>query len=276
MTDRNNSERLQIPETESIREEKTLSFVSPTEHVKLPSKGKFYSEGHPLKDKEDIEIRYMTAKEEDILTSKSLLRKGIAVDRMLESLIVDKSIKLDDLVLGDKNALILATRITGYGPKYETTVTCPQCSEKVRNVFNLDEILNKEPVVKEDIVETNRGTFILTLPRSKVETEIKPLFGKDEKILSNTQEMRAKNKLPEALSTSQIKMFVVAISGQSDRNIVDKFIDQMPASDSKFLRNSYRDLVPDVDMKQIFSCSKCDFSQEIEVPLSVEFFWPRD
>ena len=284
MTERDNSERIGLVPDESITAVGSqnvpiptntgLNFVSPTEHVKLPSKGRFYPEGHPLFQKEDLEIKYMTAKEEDILTSKSLLKKGIAVDRMLESVIIDKSIKLDDLILGDKNALILVSRITGYGSKYETTITCPQCSEKTKNSFNLDQIVEKEAIIPENIRETGRGTFMILLPKTNADVEVRPLFGKDEKHLLALQEMRAKNHQPENLATTQMKLFVVSVAGQSDRKVVDSFIESLPAMDSKFLRTSYKELMPDVDMKQLFECSKCSFEEQVEVPLTVGFFWP--
>ena len=117
-----------------------LDFVLPTEFVDLPTKGRFYPEEHPLHGKESIEIRYMTAKDTDILTSKSLLKKGVAVDRMLQNIIVDKSIKVDDLYSGDKNAILIAARINGFGPEYKTKVTCPQCGATSEHAFNLEEV----------------------------------------------------------------------------------------------------------------------------------------
>ena len=95
-------------------------YKSPTEMVDLPSQGYFYFDGHPLSSGK-IEIKYMTAKEEDILTSQNLIQQGTVIDKLLESLIVDKSVKLDDLLIGDKNAIMVAARILGYGKEYEFT-----------------------------------------------------------------------------------------------------------------------------------------------------------
>ena len=108
--------------------EQTLQFVTPTEFVELPSRGKFYPEGHPLHNTEIIEIRHMTAKDEDILTSAALLKKGLAIDRFLQNIIVDKSINIADLLVGDKNAIIVASRISGYGAQYEAGISCPSCA----------------------------------------------------------------------------------------------------------------------------------------------------
>ncbi len=113
----------------------SLSYVTPTEFVELPSRGKFYSTDHPLHNKEVIEMRYMTAKDEDILTSPALLKNGVAIDRLIENLIVDKNVTANSLLLGDKNAVILAARISGYGEQYEVNVTCPACSRRQSNIL---------------------------------------------------------------------------------------------------------------------------------------------
>ena len=104
-----------------------FSFIVPTELVDLPSKGAYYPEGHPLHGSETIEIKQMTAKEEDMLTSRTLLKKGVALERVLESIILNKAIHPDSLLVGDRNALIIAARVSAYGNEYNTTVTCPEC-----------------------------------------------------------------------------------------------------------------------------------------------------
>jgi hypothetical protein len=137
---RNNEDRLGPPVMEdtsaasvqqpTVPQTAGLQFVSPTEFVDLPSGGKFYPEGHPLHGKDTLEIKFMTAKEEDILTSKSLLKKGVAIDRMLQNLIVDNNVKLDYLLSGDKNAILIVSRISGYGSEYAVRLSCPACSQK--------------------------------------------------------------------------------------------------------------------------------------------------
>ena len=117
-----------------------FNWSVPTEFVELPSKGKFYTPGHPVHNVEAIEIKYMTAKEEDILSDRALLKKGMAVDRALQNLIVDKNIKIENLLIGDKNALLVAARKTGFGPEYTTRVTCPACGEVDDYSFDLDDL----------------------------------------------------------------------------------------------------------------------------------------
>ena len=114
-----------------------LHFVAPTEFVALPSKGTVYKEFHPLHNQETIEIRYMTAKDEDILSSRTLLKKGIAVERFMQNIIVDKKIKVEDMVVGDRNAVLIAARVSGYGSDYSTSLTCPNCNTKSEFTFDL-------------------------------------------------------------------------------------------------------------------------------------------
>ena len=147
MPTRNNEDRVGAPSSDTsaptpdlVSEKSPLTFATPTEFVELPTKGRFYPEGHPLYNVEEIEIRFMTAKDEDILSSKTLLKKGVAIDRLLQNVVVNKQINIGDLFVGDKNALIVASRITGYGPEYDTRVTCPACSKTSDFSFNLEDL----------------------------------------------------------------------------------------------------------------------------------------
>ena len=115
-----------------------FSFVVPTEFVEIPSQGKYYSQNHPLANQDTIEIKQMTAKEEDILTSRTLLKKGVALERVLESIILNKAIHPDSLLVGDRNALIIAARVSAYGNEYNTTVTCPECGTSQEYGFDLN------------------------------------------------------------------------------------------------------------------------------------------
>jgi hypothetical protein len=116
-----------------------LDFSTPTEFVELPSEGRYYPEDHPLHNESVVEIRHMTAKDEDILTSRALLKKGLALDRFLKNILVDKRIDMDSLYVGDKNAILVGARVTGYGPSYDTQITCPVCATTNKFSFDLDE-----------------------------------------------------------------------------------------------------------------------------------------
>lgn len=281
---RNNEDRLGPPVMEdtgaasvqqpAVPQTAGLQFVSPTEFVDLPSGGKFYPEGHPLHGKDTLEIKFMTAKEEDILTSKSLLKKGVAIDRMLQNLIVDNNVKLDYLLSGDKNAILVASRISGYGPEYAVKLSCPACSQKQEFSFDLSSLEHKDLSDLEDLQleSTNRGTFMYKLPRSKAMVEFRLLTSGDEAQM--TQEM-IRSKKQENVSTDQLKRVVVSVNGVEDRLQLKQFIENMPAADARFLRAAIKRSTPDVEMSQTFICASCDHEEEMEVPLTTEFFWPQ-
>ena len=265
--------------TKSTPSQGGLSFAVPTEFVELPSRGKLYPPEHPLHNEESVEIKFMTAKEEDILTSKALIRKGLAIDRMLESIIVNKNIKVDELILGDKNALIVAARISGYGSEYEISVQCPSCEEKVRHTFDLSKLEHSEQDFDSIGVEiTENNTFKSSLYKLKNVVEFRLLTGKDELATLHEMEMKKKNKVKTMLdsnATSQLKRAVVSVDGITDRVQISRFIDNLPALDARYLRGLIKKVTPEVDMSQTFECASCGHEEEMEVPFTVEFFWPK-
>ena len=290
---RNNDERTgAVPNTDSPapsqKTEQTggLNFVAPTEFVEIPSKGRFYREGHPLRGVNTVEIKQMTAKEEDILTSKSLLKQGVAIDRFLESVLVNKKITTDSLLVGDKNALIVAARCTGYGNGYETNITCPQCTSTNQIEIDLDECktmvhgyVDSDPDSQETPIEgvtgpNSSGNYIITLPMTKAKFEVKLMNGRDEKAFSKRLETRKRKKLGEALMTDQFKTFTVTINGVGNNRQMFNFIDNLPVRDSRFLRTAYAKISPAMQLKYDFVCQECDHGQEVEVPITAQFFWP--
>ena len=256
-----------------------FSFATPTEFVELPTKGIYYPEGHPLHNKEDIEIRYMTAKDEDILTSQSLIRKGIAVERLLQNIIVDKAINVKDLFIGDRNAITIAARITGYGEEYKTNVLCPSCGNSSEYHFDLNNFKTYSGEIPEKfenrIEKTPSGNCIITVPASEVKVEVKLMTGNDEEYLNQLAENKRKNNLPETSLTDQFMRMIVSVNGDSSNSMRSSFISHMPARDSKFLRRIYGDIVPNIDTTQHYICASCNFQQDMEVPFTTEFFWPR-
>jgi hypothetical protein len=252
-----------------------LSFVVPTEFVELPTQGTLYPESHPLHGQDTVEIRYMTAKDEDILASKTLLKKGLAVDRFLQNVIIDKRVKVEDLLIGDKNAIIVAARITGYGAAYEAKITCPACQETGDQSFDLEEVGINPSAQTEEITTTEDSTFVVTVPKSGVEVEFRALTSRDERALSQLTESKRRKKLPEALLTDQLKQFIVSVNGSTEKAHINQFINSMPTMDSHFLRVAYRNAVPNVDLTQSFTCSACSYEAEMEVPFTAEFFWPK-
>ena len=255
-----------------------LNFSTPTEFVELPSEGKLYPEDHPLCGETHIEIRHMTAKDEDILSSRSLLKQGVAIDRLLQNIILDKRIGPRSLYVGDKNALLVAARISGYGAEYNTQILCPSCMTHQEVEFDLDakKIYRGDDYQDYNIKETAGGTYVIALPSLGVDVEVRLLTGKEEQYLIKLTENRKKKKLPEATATDQFKIMIVSVSGKTDSKSISSLVEHMPARDSRYLRAAYECICPTVDLKQPYMCGTCGFETEaLEVPFTTDFFWPK-
>ena len=268
-----------VPQAEAPVAEQTTSplhFVAPTEFVDLPSRGIGYDTSHPMHGKDTIEIRFMTAKDEDILTSKTLLKKGVAVERFLDNIIVDKGVKASTLLVGDRNAIIIAARVSGYGSEYTTNVTCPSCMETSQFSFDLNNPQVHESGVDESLglVQTPDGNFKVSMPLSKFEVHFRLLTGKDEIYLSKLAANKTKTKMQESTLTDQYKRMIVSVSGYTEQNVIDQFVDNLPTRDSRFFRTCYKIANPDVKVIDDYSCTACGFEQELEVPFGADFFWP--
>ena len=253
-----------------------LSFVVPTEFVDLPTEGRFYPEGHPLHGQSCIELKQMTAREEDILSSRTLLKKGVALDRVIESIIIDKSIDPDSLFIGDRNAIIVATRVSGYGSDYSTKVTCPSCGTSTKYTFDLNEadVYTGEGASDLEIENHEDGTFTTKLPKTQLDVRFRLLVGRDEKGLVTAAQNARKRKGPENNITRQLSNMIVAVNEDSSAEAVNYLIHNIPSLDSMHLRMAYKLAAPNVDLTQYFECEECEYSQDMEVPLGAEFFWP--
>jgi|3_EtaG_2_1085321.scaffolds.fasta_scaffold00600_6 hypothetical protein len=285
MARKRNSERTRAPVPEDNSSSAPLaatssptdifSFVTPTEFVDLPSKGRFYTEDSPLAGVETVEIRHMTAKEEDILTSESLLRKGLAIDRLLQSLLVDKGLDLGAFLVGDKNALVIASRITGFGSEYETTITCPACANASEATFDLESLtLKTAEELPEEVTATEGGTFTFTLPTTQVIAEVRLLTAGMESKLSAETARNKKMNLPDSRSTDLLKAVLVSVNGVTDAAMLKKFATFMPTKDARYLRKAYDLIKPDVDLNHEFTCETCSHSGKVVMPLTADFFWP--
>jgi hypothetical protein len=254
-----------------------LNFVAPTEFVDLPSGGLGYPEGHALFGQDTIEIKYMTAKDEDILTSQTLLKKGVAIDRFLENIILDKSITANSLLIGDKNAILVAARSSGYGSQYEGTISCPQCSTKNRLVFDLANPTMIRPDLdhKLGVTLNDNGTYAIKLPFSGFSAQLRLMTGEDENYLAKYVEKIQKTNEPENLMTTQFKRMIVSIEGHSDKNVIEQFVDNMPTADSRHIRLVNRLITPNIEIKQNLKCINCGHTEEVDVPFGADFFWPN-
>ena len=170
----------EAPPAPAATQTQEFSWSNPTEFVDLPSGGRFYPEGHPLHGQDTLEIRFMTAKEEDILTSQSLIRKGIVLDRLVDSVIVDKRITSNDLLVGDKNAVLIAARVTGYGEEYNVKITCPSCGSESEEEYNISDIKMFKESNASAVVWNEDGTFDIQLPMTKASVTCRLMTGADE------------------------------------------------------------------------------------------------
>ena len=289
MTQRNNEDRVGAVDQQvdnpieavanQAPEGATFSFATPTEFVELPSGGRYYPTGHSLYKRSTVEIKHMTAKDEDILTSRTLLKQGVAIDRLLQNVIVDKSINIDDMLVGDKNSILVTTRVTGYGTQYNTTVLCPVCGTSNDHSFDLGTGLvnhgGADSAEPGTVAEADDGTFSINLPQSKVCVSVRLMTGRDEKNIAKLAEQKKKHNLGDSSLTDQLRMIIVAVNGTNDRSAIHNFVENMPAIDSRYLRSIYAKITPNVDLSQHFSCNTCDYSGDMEVPFTADFFWPQ-
>jgi len=246
-------------------------YKFPTEVVNLPSKGKLYPKNSPL-SKGEVELKYMTAKEEDILTSINLIRKGIVIDKVIESLIVDRKIKVDDLLIGDKNALMISARILGYGKEYDVKANCEECGDS--GDLKVDCTLLKDIEVADDVKENK---FSMNLPATKVEIEFKLLNSAEERLVEKDVEAMKKIQPDIDYTNSfRFKRMILSVDGETTKSAINDFVDnKFLALDSLEFRKHLNKITPGVDMGYEYTCSSCDHTQEVVVPLGTGFFWPN-
>jgi len=263
----------EAPATNTADTSDLFAFVNPTEFVELPSKGRYYPEGHPLYDQAVIEIKHMTAKEEDILTSEALLKNEMAIDRLLESVIIDPTVKVGDLLLGDKNAILIAARITGFGPFYDVEATCPSCTKRSSYTFDLNELGHVEVTLDDNVADEGNGVFSFELPTSQVRIYVRLLTSRDEKKILKLLTNRKGNTIANPV-TGLLKSIIVGANEHTDTATLHKFIDLMPLPDVKHLRTVYETIKPDVDLRFDFTCPVCNEEGKVGMPMTAAFFWP--
>ena len=246
----------------------------PSEVIDLPSKGWFYQSDNPLSSGQ-VEIKYMTAKEEDILTSSNLIQKGIVMDKLLEALIVTEGVKLDDVLLGDKNAIMVASRVLAYGKDYPIEFTDGSSGRKREEVVDLTSLDDKKIDFKKFSKGVNEHQF--ELPVSKRKITFKLLTQSDDKNIDI--ELKAMKKFtkesgidPEV--TTRLKHSIISLDGSDDKNEIVKFIDnEFLAVDSLAYRTYLTSITPDVDLTIMGELDNGEV-EEVAVPVTARFFWP--
>ena len=206
-------------------------------------------------------------------------------NRFLQNIIVNRAIKVDDLLVGDKNAILTAARISGYGAEYATNTTCPACGTTDQYEFDLREgVVSGYHSDRYDadewlgrITEAENDTFNIALPKSEVTVTVRMMTGHDEtKLAKQLQNKKQQSVIGyDTNMTDQMRADIVAGNGSAQLTHIHGVINAMPASDSRFLRGAYQALMPNYDLKQHFACEPCGYEQDMEVPFTADFFWPK-
>jgi len=252
-------------------------YEFPTEIIDLPSKGKVYSPESPL-SKGTIEIKYMTAREEDILASQNLIRKGVVLDKLFESVVVEEGVDINDICIGDKNAILLATRILGYGPQYSVEITDPFTGELQKTNIDLSKIQIKE--VDESLLNSE-NKYEFELPTAKKKIIFKLLTHKDEKdiqaeILALQRLSKDKDSVSADVST-RLRYMIQDVDGNSDRGFINNFVkNNLLARDTRAFRNYVSTISPDLDLKFNFTSDITGDTEALDIPLGAGFFYPSE
>ena len=241
----------------------------PTEVIDLPSGGKLYPKDSPLAEGK-LELKYMTTKEEDILMSENLITQGVVIDKLLDSLIVTQGVKQEQLVLGDKNAVLVAARILAYGPHYTCEVANPNnLEQKIEHTFDLTECPFKEAV---DGVDYSNNSFDYETPIGKNKIKFKLLTGVEEKLIEKDLEQSKKVGYNSEITT-RLRYTITEVDGDNKPETISVFSQNMLARDSMALRNYITEISPDIDLTSEIQIGGEAVS--VSIPLTVEFFWPK-
>jgi len=272
----------EAPKTITVLKTENISKEVPkhdfeTEIIKLPSKGILYSKESGLSDG-TVEMRYMTAADEDILLSKSLVTQGIAIDRLLRALIVSK-INYDSLLIGDRNALTFSARIMGYGKDYNYAVKCGNCGHKNNTSIDLTKLPYKE--LNFDLFKKGNNSFEFKLPYSEKEIVFKLLTQADSEMISTEikklkQFTKNDTYSVDPIITTRLIYSIVSIDGKIDKGAIRSYVkNEMRAGDSRALRTYMNKVTPDLDYSVDTTCTECGTTNEVELVPDVEFFWPE-
>jgi hypothetical protein len=266
------------PASQNIRDvvKDDFSWEVPVELVPIPSEGRVYAKETGLFGVQGLEIKAMTAREEDILTSRALIKKGTVVSELVKACLINKNVDVGSLLIGDRDSLMVSVRITGYGTKYEATVDCPSCGTVHKDhEFDLAELEIKR--LELNPISEGINEFEFSLPVSKKTVAFKFLTINDD--MRITQERERKQALfgseyiPGTV-TETLGAHIVAIDGIRDRSKISMFINSMPALDSSSLRKYIKEHRPGLDMRAHLHCNNCNSHSRIDLPIGISFFWP--
>lgn len=260
------------------------AFDIPYDVVKLPSKGLLYPENHPLCGETEIPFKPMTAMHENILASKALIKKGTVIPTLIKSCLLNQAIDPGSLLLGDKSAIMLAIRISGFGAEYRVSTRCPSCEAEWNHTFDLSKVELK--MLEHDPVKPNTNLFEFILPSDKkTSIQFSLLTDADEMDIFNAQNQKKKAMSKMGVSnaaleidtvmTDQTHKMIKSINGKTDGEYISSFIRNMRVMDSRAFRKYVADVMPDLIMEQSVECISCGEKDDHKIMLSTEFFWPK-
>jgi len=257
-----------------------LSFAVATEIVHLPSGGKFYEQDSPINGLESVEIKSMTAKEEDIMINDSFIEQGIVFDRLIDSLMITQGIRATDLQDCDKVAILVSARKTGYGDKLNINFDCPECEKTSPVEISLSSMLEKAKTEKFEIKDTDKWTYDSTsetieivLPVTELKARLRLLSRNDLQFLRKSKEQKEKLNLPYNETIEFLRKALVSVNDFTDVTELSKLSEVLPAADARMIRYVHNMNVPTFDTKQDVTCPSCSAEVENEVPFSVGWFW---
>ncbi len=264
-----------IPNQDVMKDE--FGWEIPVETVPVPSEGKVYPQGTRLHNTKTLKIKAMTAREEDILSSQALIKEGTVVTHLLQSCLTDRGVDVNNMLLGDRNALMISVRITGYGSEYTADAQCPECGKKSDQRFNLADLEIQRLTI--DPVSPGENLFSFTLPVTKKVVNFRFLTGADE--INRTIAAERKKKLMPGMRvednvTARLEQLVVSVGEVTDNNKVNHFVRNMPAQDSRKLRAYIAKHEPGIDMNAWMKCPHCGESSKVGLPVGINFFWPSE
>jgi hypothetical protein len=257
---------------EPVTTQETAKFNFPTETIELPSKGLLYPADSPLASGR-IEMKYMTAKEEDILTNQNYIKQGTVIDKLLQSMIISK-INYDDLLICDKDAVMIASRILGYGKDYKFKYA-PNSTGISEDVI-VDLTTLEEKHLDESLIKTpSTNEFSFTLPHTKNQITFKLLTHGDEKKID--QDLQGLKKIdpkanPEV--STRWKHIITSVNGDKSLKTIREFVDNyLLAKDSRALREHISSIIPGIKLE--FTYVSEDYVEEgVNIPIGISFFWP--
>lgn len=257
-----------------------LSFVVPTEIVTLPSAGYLYEEGSPLSGMRQVEVKSVTAAEEDIMINDSFIQQGIVFDRLIDSIMITPGVRSQDLMDCDKIAILMSARKTGYGDNVEFNVGCDNCGHQYEMDVSLNNLLER---ARENAYEPRSGdtweylsdsnTFSFTLPTTGLDVNIKLLTPRDTENLLAAKRQKEKLNLPHNETIEFLRAVIVSAQGVSDKTSLNKLAEILPAADARQVRMVYNKNLPKVESTHETTCPNCSHEDVKEVPFSLGWFW---